>query len=333
MENKQYKHLLFRILIFMNFQKRKIEFLVLTIIFISAIFFSVRLLAYDETIVHPSLTEEMARLYNRSFDLKLTVAEIAWLKQGSIDEDKIWGGAKIIRSSHHFYSPYGLNEWQDENLDQKIPAYFSSGIGPITSKKWAHNSVEQSLYAGGIYTWEQALWDYAHGDKQHAYESLGHILHLIEDAAVPAHVRNDFHLSPKELEAYQNTIIIKNFVDYEPYETWTGQMAKAGQLNFAWADKLAQENKKPPVLSDLDAYFEAVAKYTADNFFSKDTIYAYSLPKKYTIEGLELLKNGKTEEFVYGLSENNQKYKLAKVISVINKETNKIERLVKNIRY
>jgi parallel beta-helix repeat protein len=300
-----------RVLI-MDFLLAKKKFLAPIAIIIAVLFSANYLFAYDETIVHPSLTQEMAKLYNLNYGDKLTDEEIGWIKQGSIDEDKIWGGIKIIRSSNHFYNPFGIKEWKDYNLDSKISAQFSSGIGN-GSKQWAHDSVAQSQYAGGDYTWERAIYDYANGDKKHAYESLGHILHLIEDKTVPAHVRNDFHLSPKELEAYQTWLVIRNFVDYEPYESWTGNQARSGMLKFSFADSLFQQNKKPIILNNLDSYFNNVAGYANTNFFSKDTIYVYSQPNNNVVEGSEKLANGKIEDYVYGLDENGQKFKLAKV--------------------
>ncbi|MBU3924698.1 hypothetical protein KJ854_02050, partial [Patescibacteria group bacterium] len=318
----------------MSFLEKRKKLLTFVGIIAVVLFFGKFIFAYDETIVHPSLTQEMGKLYNLNYGDKLTDEEIGWIKQGSVDEDKIFGGIKQIRSSNHFYNPSGITEWKDYNLDSKIPAYFSSGIG-IGSKKWAHDSVEQSYYVGGDHTWERAIYDYVNGDKKHAYESLGHILHLIEDKTVPAHTRNDFHLSPKELEAYQNWLVIRNFVDYEPYETWTGNKAISGNLNFNFADKLFQENKKPIIFNNLDTYFDNVANYTNTKFFSKDTIYAYSQPNNNIIEGKEKAPNGDIVNYVYGLDDNGNKSKLA-LISFDDPKNPKIytlNKLEKEVEY
>ncbi|MBU4455698.1 lamin tail domain-containing protein, partial [Patescibacteria group bacterium] len=297
----------------MNLLIKNKKILIFIGIIVAVIFFSNYLFAYDETIVHPTLTEEAAKLYNFNFaDNKISDDEIGWIRQGSIDEDKIWGGLKQIRSGNHFYNPFGVKEWKDYNLNEKISAYFSSGIGN-GSKQWAHDSVAQSEYVGGDFTWERAIYDYANGDMEHAYKSLGHILHLIEDMSVPAHTRNDFHLSPKELETYQNWLIIKNFVDYEPYETWTGKQAKAGELKFISADSLQRDNKSPIIFSNLDAYFDDMARYSNTNFFSKDTIYSYSEPNTIAFEGNEKIISGKIIDYVYEIDENGQKFKLAKI--------------------
>ncbi|MFH1048534.1 MAG: hypothetical protein V1732_02625 [Patescibacteria group bacterium] len=281
--------------------------------------------AYDETIVHPTLIEEAAKLYNFNFSDNLAEEEIGWIRQGSIDEDKVWGGIRQIRSSNHFYNPFGITQWKDSNLNDKISASFSGGIGN-GSKIWAHDSVAQSEYIGGDYTWERAIYDYVNGDKQHAYESLGHILHLIEDMTVPAHTRNDFHLSPKELEAYQDWLVIRNFVDYEPYETWTGNKAKSGNLKFDFADNLFQENKKPIILSNLDAYFDNVAGYANNNFFSKDTIYVYSEPNNKITREEEKIIDNKILRYAYGNDEYSQEYKLAYFVYEQNNVSKKLEK-------
>ena len=45
----------------------------------------------------------------------------------------------------------------------------------------------------GNRTWERAVYEYANGNPKEALYTLGYILHLIEDAAVPDHTRDDPH--------------------------------------------------------------------------------------------------------------------------------------------
>ena len=42
--------------------------------------------------------------------------------------------------------------------------------------------------------WTLALGSYARGDKNKAYEYLGHIVHLIGDMTVPTHAHGDAHV-------------------------------------------------------------------------------------------------------------------------------------------
>jgi len=305
----------------MNFLKRETRFLILTIIISSFLFTSNYLFAYDEIIVHPSLTSEMAKLYNLNYGEKLTDQEIEWMKKGSKDEDDRQG--LLIRSGNHFYNPLGIKKWADNTLiGNSVPE------PKLTAKEWLHDSLEQDSFPGGDFTWERGIWDYANGDRQHAYESLGHIMHLIEDSTVPAHVRNDLHISPndKDLAPYQNLPhfeeIKKALQDGEPYEAWTGGKAWAQTLNYNFAENLFQEKKSPIALNNTDEYFDNIAKYTNTKFFSKDTIYAYAEPKT-NIVGNERADNGDIVNYVYEFDNDGKKFKLAEV-SDKNSENQKI---------
>lgn len=260
MENKAFLNLAY-----LNFKKLLIISFIVSVFLLSPKY----LFAYDDVVVHPNLTEEMAKLYNENFkDNQLTKDEIDSMRKGSTDEDK--SVILAIRSSNHFYNPLGVKGWVDATSKKNV---FPESA--LTSKQWAHASEEQEAFPGGDFSWETAIKNYAEGNEPRAYEALGHILHLIEDASVPAHVRSDLHVSPKELEAIQNWPVIKDATDYEPYESWTGKQATAGALDFSFAGKLSGEGKKPIIKSSLNDYFYNMATYTNAKFFSKDKIFAY----------------------------------------------------------
>lgn len=112
-------------------------------------------------------------------------------------------------------------------------------------------------------------------------QALGHTLHLIQDAAVPAHTRNDLHVN-------------------EPYEKWT--MEKIGYLNdkydFTTLDgsdpwgywKQYPNIPVPDTFIDTDQLNEdstapvsgpnqGLSEYSHANFFSRDTIFRFNLPR------------------------------------------------------
>jgi hypothetical protein len=138
-------------------------------------------LAYDQNETHPALTKAMAEFLNVQKGNILTPQDIEALIQGSIDEDK------PFRFLNHFYDPInnkGL--W---------------GIYP-SSKQWAQdpfrqagklNATAEVMTVSANQTWQRALYEYARGNRKEAMYALGHILHLIADATVPEHVRNDSH--------------------------------------------------------------------------------------------------------------------------------------------
>ncbi len=101
------------------------------------------------------------------------------------------------------------------------------------------------------YSWPKAIQLYAEGQNIEAYYALGHILHLIEDMSVPDHTRSDQHL------------------DGSPFEGWV-------KNNFTQADlvKISKDYSisNPQDFSDAKAYFEFIAQYSNENFYSKDTI-------------------------------------------------------------
>src|SRR3989344_3066410 len=183
------------------------------------------------------------------------------------------------RPTNHFYDPVnnrGLTVWRGE---------FES------SKQWARDTEAQGNYNcwGTIicfgthvgyndkwfssptdYSWDRAVYEYVYGDKARAAETLGHILHLLQDATVPAHVRNDPHLNHN------------GYGDADPYENFTGQFSQVAVPN----------NLQTPNFIGLSEAFDFTAEFTNKNFLSKDTLFKnYSSP---ILDSLDI-KNG----FVY----------------------------------
>ena len=133
--------------------------------------------AHSPYVVHYPLGENAVDLYNMFFPNKALIDEQRqWIAEGSAQED-----TPSTRVVHHFYDPV-----KNEGLQ-----------GFESSKKWAQDSGMQALNRfqiggeRGVYTWEEAILAYNRGDYRHAYKTLGHILHLIQDASVPAHTRQD----------------------------------------------------------------------------------------------------------------------------------------------
>lgn len=208
--------------------------------------------AYDPHATHNALTDEIVDFYNYSYpSKKLTSGERALIKRGSIEEDE-----PDVRVLNHFYDPI-------RNV----------GLKSInnTSKAWAMNAGLQSnndqfAGTGGLlldtftsptdFSWERAIFDYAYKDKERGLLALGHILHLIEDATVPDHVRDDAHPPA--------------FSFGSPYEAYTSQYTENTIETFT---QLVRERVRPVELSSIGEYFDTVATFTNTNFFSKDTIF------------------------------------------------------------
>lgn len=110
-----------------------------------------------------------------------------------------------------------------------------------SAKKWSTDEENQINYAKGNNTWQDAIYNYQTGNKKQAFISLGHVLHLLEDMTVPAHTRDDAH------------------PEGDPYEHWVRNNFKQTPANTIY-------------YNSLNKYFDYLANYSNNNFYSKDTI-------------------------------------------------------------
>lgn len=225
--------------------------------------------SYQEKFTHPALTMEGIELYNKSAGIKIAPEEMNWIRKGSVEEDK------TPRWINHFYDPI-----HKSGLKESI-----NGNPAKNAIEWAHSSINQTapLIGKGDYTWEAAIYYYQKGNKERAFISLGHILHLLEDMGVPAHVRDDSH--PEE----------------DPYEVWAEDYNLSHQLDLA-------KGEIKNCLS-LEQCFTDLALYTNQNFFSKDTIESTKYKSPKIINERSEIINGDLIDYGY----NNLDIKLVKI--------------------
>src|SRR3989344_1541843 len=267
--------------------------------------------AYSDETTHPGLTAETVKFFNIHFpNLELGDTEKELLMKGSVEEDV------NVRAMHHFYDPV---------YERGITIV---GIEWSKSKEWAKDTLAQagivdSMTAGTLnsffngesdYSWDRAIYEYAWGNKERGLEALGHVIHLIQDASVPDHTRNDPHPPA--------------FHFGSPYEQWTAQF---GPENIDVVSNL--RDKKPAQLAGLDAYFNSIATYSNNNFFSKDTIFdkKYDNPK-ISYEWQETLSDGEQHVFGYKNIDGLQ-YKLTRILKANKDEifqTKKDEYFIKD---
>src|SRR3989344_1383592 len=225
---------------------------------LSSFFVTQNSLAYDQHNTYPALTDEAVDFYNLNFPKsKITEKEKQLLIKGAVDEDI------LPRPMNHFYDPVYKRGW----------------AGYRSSKLWARSSAQQQTSKGFLalnpfitdkfndswpsdFSYERALLDYVKGNRERAFEAFGHVMHLLEDANVPEHTRNDTHVDVGHGTG-------------SPYEH---DMAKWNPSNFQVAGKLFNKGEKPVLLKNLDDYFDAIAGYSNGYFFIEDTV----LSAKYT---------------------------------------------------
>jgi endonuclease YncB( thermonuclease family) len=200
--------------------KRRI-FLVSLILF----FYGGLVFGFDNLKTHPELSVAAAELYNQTASRQLTLDQIELLAQGSVDEDA------DPRYLNHYYDPVtgqGLNEglWKG-----------------MAAKDWA----KKQNSATGDYSVDAIFFNYREGNYARAYQGIGHIIHLIQDMAVPAHTRNDAH------------------PEGDPFENWA---AANGRISLNGLNKVS--------INNLDSAFTNLASFSNNNFFSKDSIFVLS---------------------------------------------------------
>ncbi len=228
------------------------------------LFFAVYVLSYDNLIIHPNLTELAIDVYDRAVGDKLTNKQADWIIKGSIDEDN------DPRYLNHFYNPQtgqGLNE-----------GWFHGQ----SAKDWAFNQDS----ATGDYSVGAIFDNYKNDNLVRAYQGIGHILHLVQDMSVPAHVRNDAHPNG------------------DPFEEWT---KRYGTLNINKTQKLD--------INNIENVFDQLSLFTNNNFFSEDTTIGVEI-NKYTITE-ELYNNQKIKYLINSINEGSYRIAIIDESSII----------------
>ena len=208
---------------------------------------------------HAHLTDVAFEFYNEHFSgQKIPENYRNFLIDGARREDD------APRWMNHFYDPVhnkGLTAegasgwvaskiWAEAGNEQnegkyKVSATIASILRAFEQKKISELTTESN------FEWRQAIQYYLWGEKEKAMFVLGHILHLIEDTSVPDHTRNDPHPGDS------------------PYEIWTENFTLTRpDENLS----IRLEKKAPVVLTSLDIYFDSLAVYSNNNFYSADTI-------------------------------------------------------------
>jgi hypothetical protein len=248
--------------------------IILICIFLVGLFYvNQDILAYSNSTTHPALTREIIKYYNSYFNKSVSNDDVEVIVGGSIKEDE-----PVVRTLNHFYDPNNGKGLNVSNTGLASSIYGFLIPFSRSAKDWANDSFAQANFLGEFYansalnpyarltqnsidiqttyTWDKAIYKYIVGDKKSALESLGHVLHLLEDMAVPAHTRNDPHVSG------------------DPYEVYVAQKF-GNNINVSGL-------KSPFILPSLGDYFHSLATYSNNNFYSKETIgmqSGYKLPE------------------------------------------------------
>lgn len=209
---------------------------------------------------HEGITEAVVRTYEAWQGETFTPEEEEKIIKGSSAEDD---GTRPLQ---HFYDPVnnrGLKvgfEWMSSKYwSQDTQAQANYCDYGLCQKRLGYN--EKLFSSPTDFSWERAVYEYVYGDRARALSALGHALHLVQDATVPAHVRNDQHLNHE------------GFGDPDPYEKYSGRF---GRGNIPVPQSFAT-----PSFPGIAHAIDASAHFTNKNFLSKDTIFeGFELPSK-----------------------------------------------------
>lgn len=237
---------------------------------------------------HALLTNEAFDFYNEHFDADIKEDVRAFLIDGARREDD------PPRWMNHFYDPVNnrgfsydplinpeinvgnwqkSKEWAEDRDNQnkltyKVPATIASILSAID--RWKISEIT----AKTDFTWQEAVRHYVNGNSEKAFFTLGHILHLIQDVSVPDHTRNDPHPEGSPYEIFAEGYNLSN-----PDEDLKARLKDASPISY----------------ENLGDYFDALATYSNNNFYSKDTIgiqTGYSLP--------DLVEEERKGDYLYG---------------------------------
>ena len=258
------------------------------------------LLAYDDKTTHKKINEEVV-IQSTFFDTflkknlglsdginqNIEASKIKeWIEKGGREEDTTFPlleEGPNYRYLRHFHDP--LLTWDKSGLWSCDSAIL-----------WAMKNTENPLTFNNLYSWPMAR-KYFYGaltgeNSEHNYaelfRALGQLMHLMSDAAVPAHVRNDVH------PGYGLGYVFSKLAA-DPYELWAKKNYKDTALInynarevdsaiFSRAD-LGQTPSNPiSALWDQNLYMGAnpliawsfdlgLAEFSNANFLSDNTIF------------------------------------------------------------
>lgn len=239
-----------------------------------------------------------------------------WLGNGGVQEDRPgsltdYVSFKPTRSVKHFHNPL-KSPWDNAGLNDYIriptpsPPYFKDlNFTDQSSILWAQN---QNQDPGGTWSWHEARKYYytaltgrdtggnvvapkkENRDPYFAktFRALGQLMHLVHDASVPEHVRNDIHILP----AYEAMVeeFRTNRMKYPLL--WDSFLASPVAFDKSILDIISTHPSASVPISriiDTDLYNGnnpdltrtnsssgqpvGIAEYTNANFFSPDTMF------------------------------------------------------------
>lgn len=307
------------------------------------------------------LSTNLGNIFSKDFDSDIDgLPVIKYFSMGSTEED-----SPNCRAASHFLNP--LRAWGEAGLSDTNETILGALIinpscfvtAPFSSRFSIHKYADVSWATGytsptqlGGETGNEMDWNAARksyflaltATKNAArelyfaqtFQALGQVMHLVQDMAVPAHVRNDFtaHLAFQKADFSMPSTWYGN--TYEWYVKNNSNIVNTSLTNI---EVVTPPNGLLTALWDANAYNggnpstssnQGLAEYTNANFFSESTIFAelkdptdihyFPRPNKADTNALEqefqasamevTAEDGVQDRTIY-VTKNNSAYKIA----------------------
>lgn len=262
-------------------------------VLVEAIAFQAMVMAFDDK-AHKALSEQATKISGLDNFLK-TVLGFEFpggvdesivngrsvddlIQDGAFDEDRplLW------RPRHHFHNP--RLAWDQAGWR---PLPFSIQLGK-SSILWSQDT---NQIVGGKHSWKDARDSYFNAltattdsDRKRYYgetfKTLGHLMHHVQDAAVPAHTRNDTHPShagigwPDAFHGWAETQVTSiSAMSPPPYNiSALNQPSPDPQAPVPFSRLIDSTAGDIGLLALSPGLNLGIAEYSSANFFSDDTV-------------------------------------------------------------
>ena len=212
------------------------------------------------------------------------------IEAGTILEDAIWPNTVYFdgRFVNHFYDA------QISGNGSKGLVY--KGIRFLSADLWALRGID-TVNRHNLYSYTNALEYFKKGFMEsnpatrRKYQakmlvSVGHLMHMVNDMSVPAHVRADPHAEGDVMEVWMR--------GGENGKESTG-FRVSGNTVKSYAGISRKPDNRVPKYGKFTDFITQEAYWTATHFFSKDSIFTKPLPREsdtyeelfYSLDGLE----------------------------------------------
>ncbi len=269
---------------------------------------SVSASAYEKKKVHPEINEQaitqsvaLEEFWGVQLGFPLGVKQpingkkvFEWFKDGGTDED-----AKLPhpRFLHHFHDP--LQDWGQSGASHylSLPLWAQSYPGIYQKNSWQH--ARDYYYRALTGDWTESTPGTRNFSEQmfaETFRSVGMLMHLVADASVPAHVRNDLHpvFDSYELYTEKHLKVLKSnqmFIaaDLSPtiFDNPAGNSFASTMLPISALWDRDQYDGSNPGITATDAII-GLAEYTNANFYSDESVEATEAqpyPNENCVEG------------------------------------------------